>query len=45
MSHRAYTYRPSDHLAAEKPWRYPLQPMEPEPRPWWWPFGKDKRHG
>ena len=26
--------RPSDHLAAEKPWRYPLLPMEPERGGW-----------
>lgn len=28
--------RPSDHLAAERSWRYsPIQPMHPEPRPFW----------
>ncbi|MEN6548926.1 MAG: hypothetical protein ABFE07_23015 [Armatimonadia bacterium] len=41
MSRLFYQTRPSDHLAAEKPWRYPLQPMQPEPRPFLaWLFGR-----
>jgi hypothetical protein len=36
MTHRPYQYRLSDHLAAERSWRFsPIQPMQPEPRKWW----------
>lgn len=32
---RPHQYRPSDHLAGERGWRFgPLLPMD-TPRPWW----------